>query len=343
MKKLSVFFLAAALLAQAASGLELKNGRIRLVIDERSGRFALYYLEDVAKNRYVPLLYAEETRTTYPTLMVDQKTYKLGDAPEFRVAVSRDASGAGRIEYKSSFCVVRQSFTFTTTPGATMADGVLMSFDIENVGQKDASLGLRVLLDTWLGEKSPAHFRAQSLGALTGETSLGGDFKDVWLRSQDESASAPGAASLQVLLGLQATRPDKVLAANWKRLNDAAWSFEASASRNFTLLPYSINDSALALYYEPLVVRPGSTRLVTVVLSLASDSYQTTEGASGARSVMAAPADTAPLDEMADFIAVRTLLEAINAALSSGVEPSEAQKEEFESILQRLENRKAKY
>ena len=344
MKRLSIVLIAAAMLVSAASGLELKDGRMRLVIDDRNGRFALYYLEDVTRNRYVPLLYAEETRTTYPTLVFDQKTYKLGDASDFRVTVARDGPSGARIEFKSSFCVVKQTFAFVTSPGAAMSDGVLISFSMENVAQKDAPIGLRLLFDTWLGEKAQAHFRAQSAGALLGETILSGDFKDAWVRSSGDADAASSLAGLQVQLAAPSTKPDRLVAANWKRLNDSAWSFEASPSRNFTLLPYSINDSALALYYDPVVVRPGSTRGVSIFLSQSNDGYPV--DASGAAAIgpsITAPSETAPLDEMVDLIAVRNVLEAINAAIASGVEVSEAQRQELEAILSRLEARKAKY
>jgi len=343
MRRLSLGLIVSLALASAVSGLELKDGRMRLVIDDRTGRFALYYLEDVARNKYVPLLYAEETRTTYSTLLYDQKTYKLGDASEFRATVSKDGSGGARIEFRSSFCVVRQTFAFVASPGSTMPDGVRIDFVIENVAGKDATVGIRLLLDTWLGEKSQAHFSAQAAGALLGETALAGDFQDAWIRSANTGGSA-SEASLQIQLAAPATKPDRIVAANWKRLNDAAWSFDASASRNFTLLPYSINDSALALYYEPVEVRPGSTRGVSVLLSQSNDGYPVAAaGTQAAAPAISAPSETAPLDEMVDLIAVRNVLEAINAAMASGAEVPASELQALESILQRLETRKAKY
>ncbi|MBU0928538.1 MAG: hypothetical protein KKA67_12370 [Spirochaetes bacterium] len=343
MKKLSIAIAAAAILASSAFGLDIKDGRMRLVLDERSGRFALYYLEDVARNRYAPLLYDQETRTTYATLSFDQKTYKLGDASEFRVSVSRQDGGA-RVEFRSSFCVVKQTFSFLASPGATMSDGLGVAFEIENVSQKDAEIGLRVLLDTWLGEKGSAHFSTQALGPLSIETALSGDYSDAWIRSSDGQA----VTGLQVQLAVPATRPDRLVAANWKRLNDNAWSFEANPARNFTLLPYSINDSAIAMYFEPAPVRPGSTRAIRTVLSQATDSYPTVASAPAAAGPadpagIPVPADTAPLDEMADLVAARSVLDAVNAALASGAGMSADDIAALESILRRLEARKSKY
>jgi hypothetical protein len=190
MKKLPMLALAVAMLVSSSYGLEAKDGRMRLVVDERSGRFSLHYLSDVATNRYVPLLYAQEIRTTYPTLMVDQKTYRLGDTSEFRVTVGKYEAGAVKVEYRSAFCAVRQTFTFVASKGAAMADSVRIGFEIENLSQNDSKIGLRFLLDTWLGEKSLAHFGSASSGALTGETELGSDYSDSWIRSAENLGTA---------------------------------------------------------------------------------------------------------------------------------------------------------
>jgi len=349
MKKLSILLVLMTALASSLFGLEVKEGRLKLVIDERSGRFALHYLVDVAKNTYVPLLYAQETRTTFTTLLVDQKAYKLGDASEFRVSVSREAASTIRVEYRSSFCVVTQTLEFVKSPGASMSDGMVMTYAIENVSQKDASFGLRILLDSWLGEKAQAHFSSEILGEMSVETALTGDYTDIWVRSpaMTVSGASTDVSGLQVLLSSPATRPDKVVAANWKRLNDAQWSFDVSPARNFTLLPYSINDSALALYYEPIAVRPGSSRSVVALIGQANEGYKRNiiTGAPTGEDIgnVTIPSETDPLDEMTDLVAVRSVLEALNAAMEAGTVLSQEQLLQFESTLLRLESRKGKY
>jgi hypothetical protein len=339
MKRFLSFLILACALGSSVSGLDVRDGRMRLVVDERSGRFALYFLADVTKNRYVPLLYDQETRTTYPTLLVDQKAYRLGDSPEFRTTVGKDASGNISIEYRSSFCVVRQSFSFTTSTGATLSDGITIGATIENVSQKDSALGFRYLFDTWLGEKAGTHFIAQSGVVLNTEVMYGADSTEQWIRSPGDAG-----ASLQVSLSAPATRPDRVVAANWKRLNDAPWTVEANPSRNFTLLPYSVNDSALALYYDPVVVRPGASRTIATILGNETTGPQRAAViAPQASAGSIAAADSAPLDAMADLIAVRSVLDAIDAALSSGSALTPEDQASLEATLKRLEARKVAY
>jgi hypothetical protein len=59
-----------------------------------------------------------------------------------------------------------------------------------------------------------------------------------------------------------------VVFANWKRLNEASWSYESASTRNFNQLPYSINDSAAAQYYPQRKIAPGETYSVTLVMGL---------------------------------------------------------------------------
>jgi len=337
MKRFLSFLILACALGSSAFALEVRDGRMRLVVDDRSGRFALYYLADVTKNRYVPLLYDQETRTTYPTLMVDQKAYRLGETAEFRTTVAKDGAGV-TIEYRSSFSVIRQSFSFTTSTGATLSDGVMISVTVENVSQKDSTIGFRYLFDTWLGEKAGTHFVAPSGTVLGTEALYGIDSTEPWIKSPGDAG-----ASLQVALTGPATRPDRVIAANWKRLNDASWAIETNASRNFTLLPYSVNDSALALYYDPVVVRPGASRAIIIALGNETSGPQRTAISTPVPATSVPAVDSVPLDAMADLIAVRSVLDAIDAALSSGSALAPEEQASLEATLKRLEARKVEY
>ena len=239
MKRLVIFVLLVCSVLSVLGALEIKEGRMRVVIDTRNGRMAFYYLADMTGNQYVPLLYDQESRTSYPTLVIDQRTYKLGESGDFRISVNRQPGGA-LIEYRSAFCILRQRISFVSSTASSLADGVSIQFEIENVSERDYSAGLRYLLDTWLGEKSGRHFTSPATGTLQGEALLSGQFPERWMLSSGDSAT------VAVLLDKPSTRPDRVLFANWKRINDAPWIFDASATRGFTLLPYSINDSALA-------------------------------------------------------------------------------------------------
>ncbi len=342
MKRLSA---ALALFLSAASmlgAIELTNGRMKLVLDERNGRFSLYYMTDVSKKSYVALLDDKEARTTYPTLYIDQKAYKLGEAAEFRVSAAKEGSGY-LVQYRSSMAVVRQYLSFVASPGSPLADGLAIRFEIENVSERDLSVGLRYLFDTWLGERENAHFMSSVPVLFANETLLPSGF------DERHVASVGMGASLHFVFGAPATKPDRILASNWKRLNDSAWSLEVNPARNFTLMPYSINDSALALFYDPAPLKRAAVRGLSVLLSgatpgaYAQAQTQTAGTAPSEGPAAATIAVSGQLDIMADLISARSLLASINELLSQGREPSKEQLDSLADVLQRLEERKAGY
>ena len=151
--------------------LEAREGLVKLVVDESTARISVYRLVDVAKDRYEPLIFDSDPRTSFATLSVDGRLYKLGDAAEFRPTTKRTDTGA-QIEFRSASFVVRQILDFARSDGSALADGLRVSFEIENISEGEASLGLRYLLDTWLGEKSGIHFETDKRPRISQETAI---------------------------------------------------------------------------------------------------------------------------------------------------------------------------
>lgn len=330
------------LFASAVGALDLRDGRVILSLDEKTSRFTVYYLADAVRNKYVALLYDQEPRTSFPTLSWNGKTYRLGESPDFRFTVKAEGADAV-VEYRSGFACVRERLRLIRSKGATDADGLLVEFSIENLSRDTASVGLRLLWDTYLGEKSRKHFELDGTQTITGERIFSGASIPGKVISPGDSGS-----SLQIqLVGEGLTRPDKCLLANWKRLNDSGWSFEPSAGRGFTLLPYSIEDSAAALFYEPSDLRAGGTRLIRTAIGNHTESgYQSApEGVKVAPS--SATAATEPGRELGlppdpfvtartDMAALRALIERIDGMLASGNQPTAAQLEELRAQLQQI-------
>ncbi len=344
-----VFLMAVAFACAISAGaFELREGRIKLVINERTARFSLYYLADVAKNQYVPLVYDQEPRTSFPTLSIDGKTHRLGDSAEYRFTVGKGEREAF-IEYRSSFCAVRQTFSFIASTGSDMVDGVAIRIEIENVSDRDITVGVRYLLDTWLGEKSGRHFSIGNKEKLATEYGLSGAFVERKFTSPSDSTAALAC----MLSGEGVTKPDKVQFANWKRLYDGGWAIEISGTRDFNLYPYSVNDSAVALFYEPALLRKGAIRSITMLMGNDTEAGfaikrtdtktpETTEPS--VPSTVTAPAASGTDKVVAaktDIVAIRELIEKIDTALASGATPGEIA--EYRTVLERLLKRRESF
>jgi hypothetical protein len=344
MRRLACAAALALIAAFAAGALEIKEGLVKLVINENSARVSLYRLIDVAKGRYEPLIFDQDPRTTYVTLSIDGKQVKLGDASDYRFTVSRIDTGA-LLEFRSSFCAVRQKLEFAKSEGSALADGIKVTFELENVSERDELLGLRFLVDTWLGEKSGAHFSTDLREKVGEETEIPATAADRWIVSPGERASF-----MVEIQGPGLVRPDRAVLANWKRITDSTWLFDVNPQRNFTLVPYSINDSAIALYWEPVLVPRGGLRSISFIAGSFNDKgYSRAKTATTGTeelfktTVLGSAAPDAKTAAAGDLLIVRDLISRIDRALSSGAAVSFEEIEAWKKILDKLEERKKGY
>jgi hypothetical protein len=264
MKRLSLVVAALSTLAVAASALEVDQGRLRLQLLEGIGRFGLAYLPDKPGAGYVPLLLADDPRTTVLTVVEGNRTHRMGESAAFTEKVERSAGGAAFV-WTSKTLEVTERFQFVASTGSVLADGVRIDVSVRNTSDAARNVGVRYLFDTYLGEASGLHFWTPLAARIDREQTLvPREGEAYWV-----SGAAKGSEGLQVMvLGEGITKPDKVVFVNWKRLNEVAWGYETSSSRNFNQLPYSVNDSAAAQFYGPRDLAPGQTVTVTLVVGL---------------------------------------------------------------------------
>jgi hypothetical protein len=235
--------------------LEIRQGLIRLDIHEKTGRFSLSYLTDPIADRYDPLFTHQDPRTSFLAVNVNNRVYRLGEASIFSISIDESNSAAPAIVFQSPFLMVRQEFWFLKTPGSPEINGIKIAVHLENLDTKAAAIGLRMLIDTSLGEGQGETPFETDRRRVSSETGIGGDDLDQWWISRNNRLSLMGS----IFAGPDA-RPDFLHFANWKRLNDMPWRIGYSQGRNFNYPPYSMGDSALSYYYEPVPV-PSKERL----------------------------------------------------------------------------------
>jgi hypothetical protein len=351
-----VLLMAAALRPAPAGALDLADGRIKVTLYDGIGSFSISCMTKGANGIAVPLLAAQDPRTTALSVVVGNKIYRMGESPGFSEKTEKTAGG-GKFTWKSSFLQVTETFTFITSPGSPVTDGVRIDVGFKNLAERDATIGLRYLFDTYLGESSFVHFKTDTLQQLTRELTLTPSDKALyWVSPLNGDADNMG---LQVMLaGTGITSPDRVVFANWKRLSDAPWGYDTSAARNFSVLPYSVNDSAVSQYYDPRPVAKGAETTITLALGkfnpqgLVAPAPSAAQGAAGSATGTQTPATgpqqagTAAADTQAlraDLSTVNSILSKIDGALASGAPVSDSDLAQVESTLKDLEGGAARY
>jgi hypothetical protein len=270
--------LCAALLALVAAGLpalEVQRGKLKLVISEKTGRYIVYGSEDQVKPVWTPLFLADDPTTSKWKVQLGDKIFVLGDDPAFTTTVEQTATGA-KITWASKTVAASLAMDFVLSASSPVADGLKFTLLLVNVSQASVKAGLRWVLDTNLGEKKD-HFRLATGDLVTSETKLEGGYPEWW----SSPSATDSSLGLIVMLGKGSTPPSRVIFANWKRLDDSPWDSGFKAGREFNLLPYSFNDSAVAEYWDPQDLAPGLSREIDVTLGLLSaQSFATSRMAS---------------------------------------------------------------
>jgi hypothetical protein len=340
MKARAAAFLATLLLVMMGqvSALEVSSGRLRLVLHQGIGRFSLF-ADDI------PLFVDRDPRTSGMALMVDNKVYKLGETSEFRVTAESLPQGA-RFTFKSRRLTVTESFAFSPP------SGLLIAVSVANTSESDLTVGLRFFLDTYLGEEDYPHFQTDLQPQINSElTIVRGSLPGYW---QSAAFSARKPAGLRCpLKEPEVTEPDRVVFANWKRLRETKWSYETSPARSFSDLPYSINDSAVFQYYDPVAIAPGGSRTINLALLAAQPGEKGFEFAAPQQQPAQQPtqepakepakeepqAGSESLQITGDIRVLNGLLQELERRLSSGAVISEEEFQVMEQIIADLKNR----
>jgi hypothetical protein len=356
-------FVAALLLSVVLvplNAVEIDSGRVRLVLHEGTGRFSLYARATAASTDYVPLFVDQDPRTSGISLVVNDKIYKLGESSEFAETAERSTGTAmGRFEWTSRTLEVVQEFTPALSAASGTAEGVRMSIRISNRSRNKLSVGLRFCLDTYLGEDDLSHFSTDRHREIRSELSVtGSDMIRYW---QSLSGSSPEQAGLVCMTsGSDITPPDKIVFANWKRLSDASWDYRTSSSRNFNLMPYSINDSAVCMYYDPVDLPALASREIVLVLAnVTLAGYEEKETPISTEEVEPEKIlDASPLASLQDLrdslnpdsessaqdlAELNRLIEIINERLASGEKISDEELRLMEEILSAIKDKAERY
>lgn len=249
--------------------LELSGGKIKCELMKASGRFSLYYLDDISNKTYIPLLFDKDPATTSIVLSLNNKIYTPGDSSFFSQKIVRNNEYSGSFIWTSKLIKVTENFTLIKSVSSTFFDGIKITITLTGLSESTNKVGLSYLFDTYLGERSKIHFITDTGTVINTETSYSHSYP-LYFLSPPEKKSFKG---LQCMLrGPGISVPDTVIFANWKRLKENMWNFKPQISRNFNFLPYSINDSAFALYYDQQDLQKNKNRSISIILGAGTGS-----------------------------------------------------------------------
>jgi hypothetical protein len=290
-----VFFFIFLFLVLRLGANETKDGYIRMTINERTGRFSLSFLTDPEKTKYSQLFY-RSGETSFFDININGISYRLGETRVFSTRVDRE-NDEPVVIYDSDLLTVKASFTPVKTVSSPNANGIRVTIQIINNGEEEHEVGLRLLIDTSLGEgRKNIPFVTENFNIKKEKIIEGSSEEKFWI-SRGKEVSLMG--SIADPLDVTAATPDYLHFANWKKLSDVPWKASYHEGRSFNKLPYSIGDSAVSYYWNPVVLEMGRNLTYSVYLTTEDTAWYQQPGAYAAPVKPAAPkpAPVAPVIE----------------------------------------------
>ncbi|MDA3850693.1 MAG: hypothetical protein PF447_05425 [Spirochaetaceae bacterium] len=239
--------------------LTLEEGNLRLVIDEENGGFLLYSRANrqgewtsVMEDSFLGTFFAVEYNGQWNNLMLD---------PELRREVIDEGVSATMIFQERRFKVVITmdliEYGETVLQNALSIKGTL-TLKEGQVG----STALRFILDNrFIGQDG--HFLINQK-SYNGEASFKTPLPDYILNNGENSEER-----LYIVFHGLLTPPERVYLANWNRLDRSETPlYNISQGRSFDDLPFSVNDSAVAMYWPERSLSSGESYNFSILLSL---------------------------------------------------------------------------
>lgn len=232
------------------SALDIRDGLVRISIEEMNGRVLLYRMTNVSGTQYEPILFDSDPRTSTLMVSIDGRKARLGDSSEYKFSVRRTANGA-EVEYSSVIATITEKISFIKSLDSRVSNGFKIEYVVKNLSSREYKVMLRRIWDTRLGEPKGRHFSSNLSDKLEEEQAF-------TFESPESFVMTPGESASMAVLLAKVQRPDVVVIANWKRLSDAAWMY-STYMKGFSMAPYSLNDSAIGFFWDERILKPGDS------------------------------------------------------------------------------------
>ncbi len=251
----------------------LDNEFLKIIVNagpEDQGRFAVETMggdPDNANDDYQPLVFGRPIPwTSYTTVWVDGEAYvfgglnhklkkRNGTPVKYGEFVSQTTTDEGIVtEYKFGKIRVAQKLNFLRNISTKVKDSALISYDVANLDTASHRVGLRLMMDTKLGENDGAPFRIGAKAIVDEVEFKGAEIQDYW--QTFDSLASPNVIAQGTLRGGGLTAPDRLMLSNWGTLADNPWEVTVVPGRSFVRQGELEKDTALALYWEPRALAP---------------------------------------------------------------------------------------
>ena len=216
-----------------------------------------------------PLIYGRPNPwTSYTSLWINDQKYVFGGSTERRAGdnakygevIQEPTVEDNQIVTRTRFdnIVVEQILSIVKSSTTGLADSAQIQYRIINEGDKEEKIGMRIMLDTMLGENDGAPFRLGEDTISTDKLYYDKQLDDFW--QAFDSVSNPQVTSQGSFIGPDVSTPNRVYFSDWGSLADGVWDFDFNPGQEFIRKGEYEIDSAMAMYWVPEIIEPGETK-----------------------------------------------------------------------------------
>ena len=242
-----------SLFSQILSAAEQKEANYRLNFDETESFWEFEYNH---KGKVRSLVENRDPSTSYAVVSVDGRNYSLKKNAFFNQHIE-NYPGLIVVHWSNRTLHIVQSIQVDNS-----IKGFKVTYSVRNLSKNYISVGLKQVIDTF-NNTDDADFIINGNNPINTENSWSdGNVPPYW------ETNPSGEDDFRTSFTPFGDRkPDQLIFSNWKRLNDSNWDFKVREGRDFSLLPYSINDSAAGIFYSPVSIPPGTEIAMSYALT----------------------------------------------------------------------------
>ncbi len=261
--------------SQGDGVIKMENDFIEIVVnnsEDAAGRFAVLTTGGdptrVDDNNNFLIYGLGKPVTSYSTIRIDKTDYVFGGKTIKRAGLNGNYGQVVTLPIQSedgiyTACLygdilVEQILDLTISTTTGQPDTASIRYCITNQGTVAQDVGLRIVLDTMLGNNDGAPFRVRDM-AIVSDSLFSGEEIPAFVQAFDDLIN-PAVMAQANLAGPEVTKPSRVYFTNWGSLADGLWDFNFQLERDFTREGEFDLDSAMAIYWDEQSLAPGESR-----------------------------------------------------------------------------------
>ncbi|MFZ5515774.1 MAG: carboxypeptidase regulatory-like domain-containing protein [Candidatus Zhuqueibacterota bacterium] len=214
-----------------------------------------------------PLLFGHPyPYTSFTTVRIDGEDIIFGSEKGDMVGnvyIKPDGKSIERTwKYKKISIVQKITLTVSEWSETKYEDTAQIQYVITNDDGISHQVGLRILLDTMLGDNDAAPIRTSDFTYSNYERSFNSHNMPDWWAAMEGDKRKTIFSAQGTLVGYGATAPNQFSTVNWSNAFKTLWDYRTSGDVGV------IYDSGVAMWWNPEPIAPGNTKIVCTYLGL---------------------------------------------------------------------------